>query len=150
MLNNTELTTDSTDQQTTGVAAARPTGPRVMRRQDFTLLPGPPDAPFVRKQCFDDGHVWIGEVTTEPGTASPWHHHGNYDTFAYLLEGEAGLELADANLAPLEIVADGSVVMIPKRLVHREINPGAERNRMIVIRVGSGQAVFPVDMTSDS
>lgn len=114
--------------------------------EDFTVLPGPPNAPFVRKQCFDNGHLWMGEVTTEPGAASPWHHHGEYDTLIYFLEGQARIEFADEGLEPIEIGRAGAVVALPKGLVHREINNGAVRNRAVVIRVGSGPAVVQVEL----
>lgn len=118
--------------------------PLLITPEAFTVLPGPPDAPFVRKQCFDDGHVWMGEVTTEPGAASPWHHHGDYDTLVYCLEGVARVEFADEGLEAVELFA-GAAAVIPKGVVHREINNGASGNRAIVFRVGSGPAVIPAD-----
>lgn len=145
MSTSTSVATDTASQPT---PSTRPKPARVIHRRDFEVLPGPPNAPFVRKQCFDDGHVWIGEVTTEPGTASPWHHHGDYDTFFYCLEGQARLEFEDPRTEPLDVHADGSVVVIPKGLIHREINTGDVRNRGIVVRVGFGLPVFPVDPAS--
>jgi uncharacterized RmlC-like cupin family protein len=111
----------------------------------FTELPGPPNAPFVRRQCYDDGHVWIGVVTTEPGTASPWHHHGDYDTYAYVLAGEGKVEFADPERATIHCTETGSFLFLPKGIAHREVNSGTTQNRFLIVRVGQGPSVFPVD-----
>lgn len=108
-------------------------------------LPGPADLPFVRQEMFSDGHVWMGIVTTEPQSASPWHHHGEYETYVYMLEGEATLEFGAGGAERLHATADGSLHIIPPGLAHREINTGTEANRMFVIRIGEGPAVVPLD-----
>jgi mannose-6-phosphate isomerase-like protein (cupin superfamily) len=112
--------------------------------QDRTVLPGPANAPFRRELCYDDGHAWVGIVTTEPGSASPWHHHGDYDTFAYLLEGEAVVEFGDDGQS-LHLSPDESVGIVPKGLPHRELNPGTVPNKFLIVRVGHGPAVIPVE-----
>ncbi len=108
-----------------------------------TVLPGPPGAPFVREQCVDDGHVWVGIVTTEPGTSSPWHHHGEHTTYAYVLEGEGTIEFGDGESK--KITADGTLGVVPKGLVHREINTGSTKNKFLIMRVGDGPTVVPVE-----
>jgi uncharacterized RmlC-like cupin family protein len=108
-------------------------------------LPGPMGAPFVREEMFGDGHVWVGMVTTEPGGASPWHHHGKHETYVYLLEGEATVEFGAGGAHRLIATADGSLHVIPPGFAHREINTGSAPNRMIVVRVGEGPAVVPLD-----
>jgi uncharacterized RmlC-like cupin family protein len=120
-----------------------PNAIQTIRPDQRTTLPGPPNAPFVREQCYDDGHVWLGIVTTEPGAASPWHHHGQYDTFVYLLEGEAMVEYGEDGSERAAAKADGSMHIVPKGVVHREINTGTTKNRMIIMRVGEGPAVVP-------
>lgn len=134
--NNTKSHTESTATKT----------PIVIPPSAFTTLPGPPNAPFVRKQCFDDGHLWMGVVTTEVGATSPWHHHGEYDTLVYALEGEGTIEFGDEGRESMTFKADGSVVIVPKGLIHREINTGTVKNKAVVIRIGEGQSVIPVAM----
>ncbi len=112
--------------------------------QDRTVLPGPPNAPFRREQFLDDGHVWVGIVTTEPGATSPWHHHGDYTTYAYLLEGEATVEYGDDGERK-RFTADDGLAVIPPGVVHREINSGSTGNKFLIMRVGHGPAVVPVD-----
>ena len=121
-----------------------------IRPDQRTPLPGPADSPFVREEYFSDGHVWIGHVTTEPGSATPWHHHGAHETYAYLLSGEARVEFGEDGSQSRHVTADGSIHVIPAGLVHREINVGSEKNHFLIIRVGEGPAVVPVEMTEDS
>ncbi len=110
-----------------------------------TRLPGPPGAPFIREQMFGDERVWIGQVTTEPGGASPWHHHGAHETYVYVLEGEATVEFGPDGARRMTAYADGSLHVLPGGLVHREINTGSTPNRLLVMRVGEGPSVFPVE-----
>jgi len=113
--------------------------------EDRKTLPGPPGAPFVRQEMFGDGKVWVGEVTTEPGTASPWHHHGDHETYVYILEGQATVEFGPGGASRIHAKADGSLHIVPAGLVHREINDGPTRNRILVVRVGEGPSVFTLD-----
>jgi len=118
---------------------------RTVKPKDRTILPGPEGAPFVREEMFGNGHVWMGIVTLEPGCASPWHHHGKHETYAYVLEGEALVEFGPGGSQRLEATADGSLHIIPPGTPHREVNPGTSRNRLLVVRVGEGPPVVPLD-----
>jgi uncharacterized RmlC-like cupin family protein len=114
-------------------------------------LPGPEGSPFVRNQFYSEGPMWVGVVTTEPGGASPWHHHGEHTTFAYLLEGEATVEYGDGGSESVRVLADGTLHVVPPGLVHREVNSGATKNKFLIIRFGEGAPVFPAeDPTSPS
>ena len=107
-------------------------------------LPGPPNAGFSREEYYGDDHVWVGHVTTQPGTASPWHHHGDHQTYAYVLEGEATLEFGEEGSEAIVARADGTLHIIPPHVAHREINNGSEPNRILIIRVGEGPVVVPL------
>lgn len=118
---------------------------RTIRPHERETLPGPPGAGFVREEMFGDGHVWVGMVTTEPGAASPWHHHGEHATYVYVLEGEATVEFGPGGRSRLRATADGSLHVVPAGLAHREINSGSAPNRILVFRVGEGPAVIPLE-----
>lgn len=118
---------------------------RTVTPPEQRVLPGPAGSPFVRKEMFGDGHVWVGTVTTEPGGTSPWHHHGENETYVYILEGEATVEFGPGGSRRLHATADGSLHIVPPGVPHREINTGATRNRMLVVRVGQGPAVVSLD-----
>jgi len=113
-----------------------------------TRLPSPPGSPFVREQVISQNGLWIGIVTTEPGGASPWHHHGEHTTYATMLEGSAVIEMAASRGGDIErvsISADGSFHVVPPGLVHREINDRDTKNRFLIIRRGEGPPVVPAD-----
>jgi hypothetical protein len=42
-----------------------------------------------RQQAFAGDDRWVGFVRTEPGDWSGWHHHGEHDTYFFVLQ--AGL-----------------------------------------------------------
>jgi len=116
-----------------------------VRADQRETLPGPPGAPFVRERMFGDGHVWVGMVTTEPGGASPWHHHGEHETYVYVLEGEATVEFGAGGTGRIRAQADGALHIVPAGLPHREINTGPTPSRILVFRVGRGPAVVPLE-----
>lgn len=118
---------------------------RTITPEERKTLPGPPGLPFVREEMFGDGHVWVGMVTTEPGCASPWHHHGDHETYVYILEGEATVEYGAGGSEKMHATADGSLHIVPRGFAHREINTGSTQNRMLVVRIGEGPAVVPLD-----
>jgi uncharacterized RmlC-like cupin family protein len=123
---------------------ADPSAIRVLSADQHTRLPGPPGSPFQRDEMFANEQVWVGVVTTEPGGASPWHHHGAHETYAYVLEGEASVEFGQGGAQRLTAHADGSLIVVPGGVPHREVNTGVTPNRILVMRVGGGPPVVPV------
>ncbi len=61
--------------------------PRVVRAQQRVRQAALQTAGVLREQAFFTDDVWIGIVTTEPGAMSAWHHHGDHDTYAYVVSG---------------------------------------------------------------
>jgi len=118
---------------------------RLIAPSDRRSLEGPPELPFRREEYVGREGLWIGEVTTEPGGASPWHHHGNHTTYGYVLEGEASVEYGEGGTERQTAYSDGSLIVVPPGLVHREVNTGSAPNRLLIFRVGEGPAVVPAD-----
>lgn len=116
-----------------------------MTRADERVLVEDPPVPGVRREMAlaEAGH-WAGLVTTDPGRDTGWHHHGDYDTFVYLVSGRARIEFGRGGRQALEGGA-GGFAFVPKGVIHREINPGDRPNEAVVIRVGTGVPVVPVD-----
>jgi uncharacterized RmlC-like cupin family protein len=99
---------------------------------------------MVREEAIATQGLWAGVVRTEAQMTSGWHHHGDYETAIYVLSGRlrmesgvGGTEIADAG--------PGDFVLVPRFTVHRESNPSDDESRLIVVRSGSGEAVFNVD-----
>jgi len=116
------------------------TGARVRRPAD--LVAGPPTPGVERLEAFADEGRWVGFTRTEPGVFSGWHHHGGHDTYFYVLSGAARIELAGGE--SVEVRA-GDFAHLPAGVVHREGTPGHVPLEAVVIRLGSGPQVFPVD-----
>jgi mannose-6-phosphate isomerase-like protein (cupin superfamily) len=114
--------------------------PRVMRSAD--LVPGPPTPGVDRLTAFEEDERWIGFSRAAPGTLSGWHHHGAHDSYFYVVGGTAYLELADGEQIR---VRPGDFALLPAGTVHREGTEGDVALEAVVIRLGSGPQVFPVD-----
>jgi mannose-6-phosphate isomerase-like protein (cupin superfamily) len=106
------------------------------------LVSGPPTPGVDRRTAFEDNERWIGYSRAEPGVLSGWHHHGAYDSYFYVIGGTALIELADGEQLR---VRPGDFALLTAGKVHREGTEGDVALEAVVIRIGSGQQVFPVD-----
>ncbi len=108
------------------------------------LESGPPTAGMTRKTAVAGDDMWMGEVHTEPGAMSGWHHHGEHTTYGYIIEGKARVEFGPGGSQSSEGAA-GDFFLVPPHTVHREGNPGAEEQVIAVVRIGTGPSVINVD-----
>jgi uncharacterized RmlC-like cupin family protein len=97
-----------------------------------------------REELVSTPDAWVGMVHTKPEFTSGWHHHGDYDTFVYVIAGEVKLESGEAGQETC-LAKAGEIGLIPKNTVHRESNPGSQEGVLFVVRVGQGAPVFNVD-----
>ncbi|HEX3707258.1 MAG TPA: cupin domain-containing protein [Mycobacteriales bacterium] len=103
-----------------------------------------PSPGVVREQAFVRAGMWSGRVTTEPGTVSGWHHHGDHDTSIYVSEGVLRLEFGPGGTDVVR-AGPGDFVHVGKGVVHREGNPSEVSSRLIVTRAGQGAVTVNVD-----
>ena len=99
---------------------------------------------MVREQAIATEEMWAGLVTTEAGMVSGWHHHGEYETCIYVVEGALRMESGKAGTSVVEGAA-GDFLHVPQGAIHRESNPGTTQSRIIVVRSGHGPPVINVD-----
>ena len=118
--------------------------PRVLRAQHRLRRAALQTAGVHREQAFSTDEVWVGIVTTEPGEMSAWHHHGDHDTYAYVVSGLKRIEYGPGGARSL-IAGPDDFIHLPKGLMHREGNPSGERSRSIAFRLGSGAATINVE-----
>ena len=45
-----------------------------------------------REELIATPDAWVGMVQTQPKFTSGWHHHGDYDTYIYVISGQIKLE----------------------------------------------------------
>ena len=115
---------------------------RVVKNSDLETGPATPG--MVRKDAFSTDSVWMGEVRTEPGMISGWHHHGEHTTHGYVVSGEARVEFGPGGSESLE-AGSGDFFLVPPHTVHREGNPGSEEQVLAIVRTGAGPSVINVE-----
>ena len=85
-----------------------------------------------------------GFVRTSAGAVSGWHHHGSYESAIYVLSGALRMEFGPEGRDVTD-AGPGDFLFVPSGAVHRESNPSDGEAQIIVVRSGSGEAVFNVD-----
>ena len=60
--------------------------PSVVRVEERVAAGGLPKG-VIGQQAFHHDQGWVGFLRLEPGASSPWHHHGEWDSYGYVLEG---------------------------------------------------------------
>jgi mannose-6-phosphate isomerase-like protein (cupin superfamily) len=120
-----------------------PARPVVISATERVAPPGQQTSGMRREQAFDADDRWIGFVTSDPGEWSGWHHHGETDTYFYVLAG--GIEFEYGADGSTVVVGTGDFCHVPKGLVHRERpRPGA-RAELVLVRMGRGPTVVNVE-----
>ena len=114
----------------------------VVRASERTLGPSTPG--MTREEAFAGRGVWAGVVMTEPHLVSGWHHHGDHDTVIYVVAGRLRLEFGGRGASIVD-AGPGDLVFVPRRLIHREANPGDDRSELVGVRVGDGETLVNVD-----
>jgi uncharacterized RmlC-like cupin family protein len=99
---------------------------------------------MIREEAISTGQVWSGIAITAPGNLSGWHHHGDWDTVAYVLSGAVRLECGPSGQTVIH-AEPGDFLFIPKSEIHRESNPTSEEQRLVIVRSGHGPVVVAVD-----
>lgn len=118
--------------------------------EDIRIVPsgalesGPSTGGMTRKTAVAGEDVWMGEVRTEPGAMSGWHHHGEHTTYGYVIDGKVRVEFGTGGSRSLEGGA-GDFFVVPPHTIHREGNPGATEHVLVAVRVGTGPSVINVD-----
>jgi uncharacterized RmlC-like cupin family protein len=105
---------------------------------------GPATPGMDRQEAVATDDLWAGFVRTEPGVVSGWHHHGEYETVAFVLKGSIRFDFGSDGSSTV-VAGPGDFILVPKHLVHRESNPSHEPAEAIAIRSGRGESTFNVD-----
>ena len=101
-------------------------------------------AGMTREEAVATDRTWAGLVRAEPRSASGWHHHGDYETTIYVVEGSLRLEFGPGGSRSVE-AGPGDFLFVPPGAIHRESNPSDQEARAVVVRAGSGVPVVNVD-----
>jgi uncharacterized RmlC-like cupin family protein len=85
-------------------------------------------------------NLWVGLVTTPPGTVSGWHHHGDCETAIYVVSGRARFRWGPGGAASAE-VGPGDFLAVAPNAVHQEEALGDTPVVLVVARACSGVLV---------
>ena len=118
--------------------------PRAVGPTERRVAAGPGTPGLVREVAFADDDRWVGYVRTEPGVRSGWHHHGETDTYFYVLRGAIELESGPGGRERLRVEA-GDFAYVPRRLIHREGTTPDAPAELVLVRIGSGEPVVNVE-----
>jgi mannose-6-phosphate isomerase-like protein (cupin superfamily) len=117
--------------------------PRVIAPADRSEPPGQQTSAMRREEAFTGDDRWVGFVRSEPGEWSGWHHHGDTDTYFYVMAGQIEIEYGTNG----DLVAFGPQDFghVPDHLVHRERTAPGPAGELVLVRMGPGPAVINVD-----
>ena len=101
-------------------------------------------AGMVREEAVQTDHLWAGIARTQPGNISNWHHHGEWETIAYVITGAVRLEFGPGGREAV-VGHPGDYIYIPKGEIHRESNPAEVEQSLVIVRFGTGIVVINVD-----
>ncbi|HWI71278.1 MAG TPA: cupin domain-containing protein [Baekduia sp.] len=77
--------------------------------------------------------LWMGGNTVRPGEASADHHHGEADSGIYIVSGHPRFTfLVDGKERSID-TAPGDFVYVPAWVPHREENPSADEDAIVVL-----------------
>ena len=83
-------------------------------------------------------------MRSDEGFAGGWHHHGDRDSYIYVLRGRVTIEYGPVGREAVSAAA-GDFIFNPAGMVHREITAPGEPAEFFVVRVGSGPQNVNVD-----
>ncbi|KQW53034.1 hypothetical protein ASC77_01655 [Nocardioides sp. Root1257] len=95
-----------------------------------------PTAGMSRERAFELPLLWAGQVTTEPGAVSGWHHHERNESSLYVVRGVLRIEFE--GFEGYVDAGPGDFVHVPAWTVHRESNPTDVASLAVIARVGGG------------
>lgn len=107
-------------------------------------VPAPPTAGMERRTLLEGPGAWAGWVRTDRGVAGGWHHHGDHDSYIYVLTGSLTIDFGPGGAESVRAGA-GDFIFNPARIVHRETTGPDAEVEAFVVRVGDGPLVVNVD-----
>ena len=118
--------------------------PVVVTPSETQALPAAGTPGMERRPLMDDRDRWVGWVRTDAGLAGGWHHHGERDSYIYVIAGGVTIEYGPGGRDSLR-AGPGDFIFNPARLVHREVTDPGTAAEFFVVRVGDGPQNVNVD-----
>lgn len=119
-------------------------GVKLVRPEDRIVAAAQQTAGMIREEAVQTDHIWAGIARTQPGMISGWHHHGEWETIAYVIAGACRLEFGPGG-RDVVVGKPGDYIFIPKGVIHRESNPTEEEQALVIVRFGTGPVLNNTD-----
>ena len=113
---------------------------RLIRAEE--LAEADPTPGMRRRLAFQAPGLWAGQVITQPGAVSGWHHHDSNVTSLYVVRGVLRLECE--GVEGFLDAQEGDYLEVPAYTVHRESNPTDEPSLAVIARAGTGTPTINV------
>ena len=87
--------------------------------------------------------LWMGRTVLPAGVSSGDHHHGHSETGIYVVSGAPAFVFRDprtGDLVRLE-AQPGDYIWVPPNVCHREENPSADNDAVVVIARSTQEAI---------
>ena len=111
-----------------------------------TLEDGPNTPGQRRKSAYSVQGLWVGQCeVTARDIPSQWHHHKNYDSIMYMLEGRIRVDWGEHGEKSFEL-GPGDYGFFGRKVIHRaQIIDAPENCRYVFVRLGEGESIENVD-----
>ena len=111
------------------------------RTSDTLQTPGMRRYAAISETLTGSQHLWMGGNTVQPGQRSADHHHGEADSGIYVVSGHPRFVfLVDGAEEQID-AAPGDFIYVPAWVPHREENPSADEEAVVVIARSTQEAI---------
>lgn len=85
--------------------------------------------------------LWMGRTHVSPETRSANHHHGESETAIYVVSGHPVFVFHDGEQEVSLSTGPGDYIFVPPFVPHREENPSADTEAVVVIARSTQEAI---------
>lgn len=85
--------------------------------------------------------IWMGQTVVAPATASADHHHGASETGIYVAAGHPVFVFLEGGTERRIEASPGDYVYVPPWTPHREENPSADEDAVVVLARSTQEAI---------
>ncbi len=87
--------------------------------------------------------LWMGRTIVRPATKSGDHHHGESETGIFVVSGHPVFVFRDPDSGELTRLetSPGDYIWVPPHVPHREENPSADTDAVVVIARSTQEAI---------
>ncbi|HEV7203166.1 MAG TPA: cupin domain-containing protein [Jatrophihabitans sp.] len=108
---------------------------------DTAQSPGMQRVEAISGKTVSSKDLWMGQTHVHPETASANHHHGESETAIYVVSGHPAFVFLEDGVERRLETQPGDYVYVPPFVPHREENPSASDEAVVVIARTTQEAI---------